>query len=47
MEYPKFSVLMPLYIKEKAEYFDGCIDERELFLTYGNNGQKYLKENYA
>lgn len=25
MEYPKFSVLMSLYIKEKAEYFDECM----------------------
>lgn len=25
MEYPKFSVLMSLYIKEKAEYFDQCM----------------------
>lgn len=24
-EYPKFSVLMSLYIKEKAEYFDECM----------------------
>ena len=24
-EYPKFSVLMSLYIKEKAEYFDKCM----------------------
>ena len=26
MEYPSFSVLMSLYIKEKAEYFDECIE---------------------
>mgnify|MGYP004532473507 CR=1 FL=1 len=25
MEYPNFSVLMSLYIKEKAEYFDECM----------------------
>ena len=25
MEYPSFSVLMSLYIKEKAEYFDECM----------------------
>lgn len=25
MEYPKFSVLMSLYIKEKTEYFDECM----------------------
>ena len=25
MDYPKFSVLMSLYIKEKAEYFDECM----------------------
>lgn len=25
MEYPRFSVLMSLYIKEKAEYFDECM----------------------
>lgn len=25
MEYPKFSVLMSLYIKEKKEYFDECM----------------------
>lgn len=25
MEYPNFSVLMSLYIKEKAEYFDKCM----------------------
>lgn len=25
MEYPKFSVLMSLYIKERAEYFDECM----------------------
>ncbi len=25
MEYPKFSVLMSIYIKEKAEYFDECM----------------------
>ena len=25
MEYPKFSVLMSLYIKENAEYFDECM----------------------
>ena len=25
MEFPKFSVLMSLYIKEKAEYFDECM----------------------
>lgn len=25
MEYPKFSVLMSLYIKEKIEYFDECM----------------------
>ena len=25
MEYPKFSVLMSLYMKEKAEYFDECM----------------------
>ena len=25
MEYPKFSVLMSLYIKEKGEYFDECM----------------------
>lgn len=25
MEYPKFSVLMSLYIREKAEYFDQCM----------------------
>ena len=25
MEYPKFSVLMSLYIKEKSEYFDDCM----------------------
>lgn len=25
MEYPKFSVLMSLYIKEKAEYFEECM----------------------
>lgn len=25
VEYPKFSVLMSLYIKEKAEYFDECM----------------------
>ena len=25
MEYPNFSVLMSLYIKEKVEYFDECM----------------------
>ena len=25
MEYPKFSVLMSLYIKEKIEYFEMCM----------------------
>ena len=25
MKYPKFSVLMSLYIKEKVEYFDECM----------------------
>lgn len=25
MKYPKFSVLMSLYIKEKREYFDECM----------------------
>ena len=27
MEYPSFSVLMSLYIKEKAEYFDECMED--------------------
>lgn len=26
LEYPKFSVLMSLYIKEKAEYFEQCME---------------------
>ena len=42
MEYPKFSVLMSLYIKEKAEYFDECMQSilretvlpREIVIVY-------------